>query len=126
VPILGLDHYNLQAPAAELKRLRDFYCHTIGLIEGERPAVPIPGYWLYAGNHPVLHLQQSDEARHAANPPIGSFDHIAFRCEGFEAMRDHLNSKQIAYHVNDFPAFKVLQIVLRDSAGNGVELNYSG
>ena len=70
----------------------------MGLTEGERPAFPFRGYWLYLGGIPVVHLVEAtdtagawgrEEAPTARRPEdgTGAFDHVAFQGDDFEAMR---------------------------------------
>jgi catechol 2,3-dioxygenase-like lactoylglutathione lyase family enzyme len=42
--------------ADDIEQAREFYCDVVGLELGERPALEFPGYWLYAGATPCLHL----------------------------------------------------------------------
>jgi catechol-2,3-dioxygenase len=123
--VIELNHFNLRAPRPLLDRLRDFYRDTIGLQVGARPPFGNFGYWLYAGDQPVLHLSEArpDETR----PPhvASTFDHIAFTCTDFHAMRERLDDLEIAYTVAEVPGLLQRQIFFDDPAGNGVELNFS-
>ena len=40
----------------DLEATRDFYRDVLGLEEGFRPDLEFPGYWLYCGDVPVVHL----------------------------------------------------------------------
>ena len=40
----------------DLEATRDFYRDVLGLEEGFRPELDFPGYWLYCGEVPVVHL----------------------------------------------------------------------
>jgi catechol 2,3-dioxygenase-like lactoylglutathione lyase family enzyme len=40
----------------DIERTREFYCRVVGLQVGERPALEFPGYWLFAGATPCLHV----------------------------------------------------------------------
>jgi catechol-2,3-dioxygenase len=122
--ITGIDHYNLRGPMATLERIRDWYRDTVGLTVGDRPPFNNRGYWLYAGTHPVLHLSEESAGESHPLPGAGTFDHVAFRCRDFDAMRARLDKLGIAFRVADVPLTKTRQIFLRDPAGNGVELNF--
>jgi len=122
--ITGIDHYNLRAPLAVLERIRDWYRDTVGLTVGERPPFSHRGFWLYAGAQAVLHLSEESAGEHHPVPGAGTFDHVAFRCDDFEAMRARLDSAGIRYRVADVPLTHTRQIFLQDPAGNGVELNF--
>ena len=122
--VLGLAHYNIRAPRALLDALRDFYCATVGLRVGPRPAFRSHGYWLYAGQADVLHLTQTrdDEVREVGVVP--TFDHVAFACDDFDAMLTTLTAAGIAHDIDDVPFTGQRQIFFRDPAGNGIELNF--
>jgi catechol 2,3-dioxygenase-like lactoylglutathione lyase family enzyme len=122
--VTGIDHYNLRAPLAVLERIRDWYRDTVGLTAGERPPFSHRGFWLYAGAQPLLHLSEESVGEHHPIPGAGTFDHIAFRCDDFDAMRARLDGAGIAYRVADVPLTRTRQIFLQDPAGNGVELNF--
>ncbi|MBL8518933.1 MAG: VOC family protein [Betaproteobacteria bacterium] len=126
MPVTGLDHYNLRASRDMLETLKDFYCDVVGLTLGTRPPFASFGYWLYAGDAPILHLSETrvGEVRpaHTAN----TFDHAAFRCEEFDATLARLDAANIRYKVQTVPGTRVRQIFFADPAGNGVELNFDG
>lgn len=121
---LGFSHYNLRAPRALLDELRDFYCDVVGLTVGQRPPFRSFGYWLYAGDHAVLHLSEAAPDENRPAQPVGTFDHAAFRCTDRAAYENKLRSQGIKYRVAIVPATQQLQIFITDPAGNGVELNF--
>lgn len=126
MPVTGLDHYNLRASREMLDAIRDFYCDVVGLTLGPRPPFASFGYWLYAGDAPILHLSESRPGEtQPANTP-NTFDHAAFRCEGFDATIARLTTANIRHSVQTVPGTPVRQIFLSDPAGNGVELNFNG
>jgi len=122
--VTGIDHYNLRGPMPVLETIRDWYRDTVGLTVGDRPPFRNRGYWLYAGTQPVLHLSEESPGENHPLPGEGTFDHVAFRCEDFDAMRARLEEKGIAFRVADVPLTRTRQIFLKDPAGNGVELNF--
>lgn len=124
MPALGFSHYNLRAPRALLDELRDFYCDVVGLTVGYRPPFRSFGYWLYAGEHAVLHLSEAGTGENRPAQPVGTFDHAAFRCAGRAQFEKELERRGIQYRVAVVPATRQVQIFLTDPAGNGVELNF--
>jgi len=122
--IVDINHYNLRATADVLARLRDWYRDTVGLEVGERPPFRFPGYWLYANGRPILHLSEQAPGESHPVPGSGTFDHVAFTCEGFDAMRAKLDALGEDYRIADVPLTRTRQIFLRDPGGNGVELNF--
>jgi catechol-2,3-dioxygenase len=124
MPVVSFSHYNLRAPRAVLEELRAFYTDVIGLTEGKRPPFASFGYWLYAGDEPLLHLS---EGRPGGEPPgagASTFDHAAFRCSGREAFERHLTARGVRYEMDRVPFSRQVQLFLTDPAGNGVELNF--
>jgi hypothetical protein len=54
----------------------------------------------------------------------GRLDHIAFAASGFEAMRQRLRDKGVAFRENIVPRTGAAQLFLFDPDGVGVELNF--
>jgi Predicted ring-cleavage extradiol dioxygenase len=73
---------------------------------------------------PVLHLSEEAPGERHPMPGEGTFDHVAFRCSDFDAMRARLEEKGIRHRTADVPLTRTRQIFLSDPAGNGVELNF--
>lgn len=119
-----LHHFNIRVPNELLESVRDFYIQVVGLVEGERPLFHFPGYWLYAGEHPVLHMMAVKEGKELSKE-IGSIDHVAFACSNYDATCHHLNDKGIAFRTSTVPGTTQQQIFFRDPLGNGIELNFS-
>src|SRR3954468_14011228 len=99
---MGLDALNhFTICPADLEATKDFYVDVLGLAEGERPPLGFPGYWLYCGGIPTVHLigpraaDAGQPARHAG--PTGLLDHIAFACTGLADMRARLAAAGIAH-----------------------------
>jgi catechol-2,3-dioxygenase len=124
VAVTGLNHYNLRAPRVLLEELRVFYCDVIGLAVGPRPPFQGFGYWLYAGEQPVLHLSESRAASAPAPEVRTTFDHAAFSCTQPEAFAKRLGSLGVPFRRAYVPNTRQLQLFLTDPAGNGVELSF--
>jgi len=125
MPAIGLNHYNLRAPRGLLEELRDFYCDVVGLQVGERPPFQSFGYWLYTGQEPVLHLVEVRPGEARATHTPTTFDHAAFTCTDFAAMRAVLLKANVEHTVQEVPLTGQKQIFFSDPAGNGVELNFA-
>lgn len=121
--ILEFDHYNLSAPRELLERLRIFYTETVGLTVGYRPRFQKFGYWLYAGDHAVLHLSESLQDR-SSPPGQTSFNHAAFNCSGLQEFQQRLSQLGVEYTTARVTELKRVQLFFSDPAGNGVELNF--
>jgi catechol 2,3-dioxygenase-like lactoylglutathione lyase family enzyme len=128
MPAQSLNHYTINA--RDLERTKDFYQEIVGLTVGERPPLPFPGYWLYCGGVPTVHLiGQRDE-----NPVIsdgetapaatGRLDHIAFSCNGLKDMRENLKSRGIKFDERVLPKMNMTQLFYLDPDGVSVECNF--
>lgn len=128
MPVQDLNHVNINAPMDLLRRVRDFYVDIIGLQEGWRPDVPVAGFWLYAGDKPVVHLMDASAMAGGAaeTGAVGRLDHIAFTCSDVEAFEAHIAQRGVPYQRRDFPAFDTVQLVVTDPTGLDVELNFTG
>jgi len=116
-----LQHFNLRA--ADLERTRDFYVAAIGLQVGPRPPIALPGYWLYLGGQPVVHLvQRPDDWPGSAS--TGAIDHIAFHGVDYEHTRTTLNGLGIAYREAVIPRDGTRQLFVYDPDGVKLELNF--
>ena len=119
--VVGIHHYSLTAPGEVLEAVVTFYGELLNLTPGERPDFGIPGYWLYAGDDPILHLIQDDNRQAAEG---GYFDHIALRCEDIDGVVGKLESAGIDFFRADIAQTGQAQLFLRDPAGTQVELNF--
>lgn len=122
----ALNHYTIRP--ADLERTRGFYETVLGLENGYRPPLNFPGYWLYCGGQPTVHLigPRSDDThpKERAAGPTGLLDHIAFSCTGLEEMRARLQRHGIAFEERVIPRDRQTQLFLHDPDGVAVELNY--
>jgi len=128
MPAQSLNHYTIKV--RDLERTKDFYQDVVGLTVGERPPLPFPGYWLYCGGIPAVHLigyraedpPIPDEASSPA--PTGRLDHIAFSCDGLKAMRAHLTERGIKFDERVLPRLNMTQLFYLDPDGISVECNF--
>ena len=120
MPVLGLDHVNIAGSHELIERCRAFYVEILGLADGPRPSFRSRGYWLYAGDRPVVHLSERD------SDTIGTsaLDHYAFTCEGLDAMMARLREYHVAFTVDPARDSKNAQLFLEDPAGVSLELNF--
>lgn len=122
----GLNHFNITAPYELLEKVRDFYVEVLGLAVGERPNFTRKGFWLYAGDEPLVHLTacDSEDTRAAGVAAPGFFDHIAFSCKGLSEVIERLKRFDISYEVDEVVPLNQVQLFVRDPSGVGVELNF--
>ena len=83
MPAVALNHYTILVQ--DLERTKDFYEDIVGLKAGDRPPLTFPGYWLYCGGEPVVHLigYRPEDPKIEGAPDTGRLDHIAFHAEFF-------------------------------------------
>lgn len=122
----ALNHYTIRP--ADLERTKDFYVEVLGLEVGYRPPLAFPGYWLYCGGQPTVHLigpRAQDEGKPPRRPGgTGLLDHIAFSCTGLAEMRERLRRHEVKYEERVIPRDRQTQIFLYDPDGVAVELNF--
>jgi catechol 2,3-dioxygenase-like lactoylglutathione lyase family enzyme len=129
--VQALEHVTIRC--AQLQRTRDFYVDLMGLTEGERPAFPFRGHWLYLGGIPVVHLVEASDSAGAwgreivipkAEEGTGSFDHVAFTGDDFQAMRARLQKAGVTFKERVVPGGRLSQLFVPDPEGVLVEINF--
>lgn len=121
--IENINHINITGPEELINEVKDFYIKILKLAEGERPAISVKGYWLYAGRNAILHLVIDD--RHC--PVHGTYlDHIAFTVTGLTEAKRLLDSNHVPYKELFSDTRNQTQLFFLDPAGNGIELNFKG
>jgi catechol 2,3-dioxygenase-like lactoylglutathione lyase family enzyme len=135
MPLTKLEHYLVMTD--DIEATRDFYRDVIGLDVGFRADLGFPGYWLYLGETPVIHIAEWETyTEHSnrlgipvttrANGTTGVFDHIAFNGTDAAGMIGKLQRMQVPFHQNDVPHVGLIQLFLFDPNGVKIELNYRG
>ena len=115
---MELDHISISAPQALLDEVKAFYCHVFQLKDGERPDFGIPGYWLYSGDRPIVHLIASDG--HVA-VPNAHLDHVAFRATDLVGLEERLARIGCDFHKLEGLQENVVQLFFSDPAGIKLE-----
>jgi catechol 2,3-dioxygenase-like lactoylglutathione lyase family enzyme len=132
MPLRGLEH--LLVLSDDIDATRDFYRDLLGMEVGERPPLPFPGYWLYVGGIPCVHVADREAyATHAANlglavepaPSGGAIDHVAFNADDYEGIAARLRRHGVEAVENTVPGAGLRQLFLRDPNGVRVEINVS-
>jgi catechol 2,3-dioxygenase-like lactoylglutathione lyase family enzyme len=128
-----LDMEHVLVLSDDIEATREFYCTIVGLQVGERPPLEFPGYWLYAGDVPCLHIAERREyLKHAAwlglrvahEPPgMSAVDHIAFNANDYEAVCGRVERAGVSAVRNTVPAAGLRQLFIEDPNGVRVEIN---
>ncbi|MBN4074057.1 glyoxalase [bacterium AH-315-E10] len=120
--VSGLNHINIVAPTDVLEEVKTFYMEILGLTDGYRPTqFTFAGYWLYAGDQPILHLAVGDTSPDKAT---GSLNHIAFDCEDLNGMQKKLEACGIEYTIYHLKDVNQTQLFLHDPVAVRLELNF--
>jgi catechol 2,3-dioxygenase-like lactoylglutathione lyase family enzyme len=132
MPLTRLEHYLVLSD--DIHQTRDFYRDVLGMTEGFRPQLDFPGYWLYLGDVPCIHVaewQSYAEWTRRVGIPIstrapatGPVDHIAFNGSGIDEVRARLTQRGLAFHENAIENIGMKQLFTRDPNGVPIEINF--
>ncbi len=125
----GLDHFSIGT--SKLEETRAFFCDVLGLEVGPRPSeFTSKGYWLYAGDKPLIHLLEQ-AGKPAADGPAtseelvdsGLDDHIAITVSESTGLVAEIESCGLAYWDRLLADRGLYQVFVRDPNGVVIELN---
>lgn len=91
--MVTLDHVTLRTHA--LDETRDFLVALLDLEVGYRPDFGFPGYWLYAGNTPIVHLIPGPAGHVERNAE--AIDHVGLRIDYVDGIRQRLDAGGTPY-----------------------------
>ncbi len=126
--IIGLDHRGIRT--TKLEESRQFYADLLGLDVGRRPdALVTNGYWLYAGETPIIHLIEESD-RSATRPVVARDDwtsaggqtHVALTVERARDAVDRLTTAGVPYWDRLFRDPVMYQVFTEDPNGLLIEL----
>ncbi len=130
--LTGLEHYLVLT--SDLEATRDFYQDALGMTEGFRPALGFPGYWMYLGATPVIHIAEwntytahSDAKEIPVTAPAastGAFDHVAFNAVNFDAVLARLGRHGVTPARNLQSKSGMRQLFVFDPNGVKIEINF--
>jgi len=115
---MQLDHVTLRT--SDLEGTRGFLEGLLGLKVGYRPSFGFPGYWLYDGDEPIVHLIPGDGSQAARNAE--GVDHVAFRLDGYDEFRGRLDIEGMPYSMMDLPELGESRLFVRTIGGILIEL----
>jgi len=132
MPLLRLEHYLVLSD--DIDATRDFYCDVLGMREGFRPKLDFPGYWLYVGDVPSIHIAEWESyavwTKEVGIPissraeSTGAVDHIAFNASGFDEVRARLQARGLEISENLLDEIGLRQLFIYDPNGVPIELNF--
>ena len=134
MPLDHIDHFSIRT--LKLEETRTFYENAMGMEAGDRPQLPFPGYWLYLGEHAVIHLIGIDENNPESLDEYlgevnvtelsggGAVDHLAFRASGSKDLIDRLKILNVPYRERMVEEMNLFQLFVEDPNNLTLELNY--
>ena len=122
--VTGLNHFNITASPTLIEQVKRFYHDILGLTIGPRARLNHGGYWLYAGDLPILHLSACPDLEGSVVTCQGFFNHISLSCTGLQATVSHLVATKTPYRIVQLSDLGQTQLFITDPAGIGVELTF--
>jgi catechol 2,3-dioxygenase-like lactoylglutathione lyase family enzyme len=128
MPLHRLEHVLVLTD--DLEATRAFYCDVLGFEVGERPPLEFPGFWLYLGGFPCVHVaERAAYEAHATQRGLvarpAPIDHVALAGSGYEQLVARLDGAGIDAVTNSVPAAGLRQLFFDDPNGVRIELNVS-
>lgn len=128
----SLDHFLVRT--GHLDGTKKFYTEILGLEVGWRAPFPFPGYWLYLGGVPCVHLVGvgedaarkdylgEEETGRASQSGTGAIDHLGFRATDLTWFMRHFEENGIKYRKRSVEG--LVQVFIEDPNGITIELNF--
>lgn len=131
MPLTKMEHYLVLTD--DIDATRDFYVQALGMHVGFRPPLAFPGYWVYVGDTPCIHIAEwktytehsheqgiSVSSRGAGTGPV---DHIAFHAHDYDDVAGRLARHGVHVQSNDVAGGSLRQLFLKDPNGVKIEIN---
>jgi catechol 2,3-dioxygenase-like lactoylglutathione lyase family enzyme len=123
--VARLDH--LLVLTDEIDATRDFWCEVLDLEVGERPPLEFPGYWLYGGGVPCVHVAEraayvAHSQRIGIPAATGPVEHVAFDAEDYDSTASRIERGGIEASSNAVPGV-MRQLFVEDPNGVKIEIN---
>ncbi|HEU4617859.1 MAG TPA: VOC family protein [Gammaproteobacteria bacterium] len=132
MPIERMEHYLVLSD--DIDETKRFYCEALGMREGFRPDLGFPGYWLYVGETPCIHVAEWETYAvwtkkvgipiSTRAPVTGPLDHIAFNATGYDELAERLDKLGVILGRNLLDEIGLRQLYIRDPNGLVIELNF--
>lgn len=118
----SLDHITIIT--TKLKKTTDFYINILGMeLDNNRPPFNFDGAWLSINNRPVVHIVVNNNHNTKNDKP--TLDHVAFRVNDIELIKNNLNKHKVEYLEKKTPDNRIIQLFLTDPNGIKLELSKS-
>jgi len=131
MPLTKLEHYLVLTD--DMEATRDFYVQALGMHVGFRPPLAFPGYWVYVGDTPCIHIAEwKSYTAHSNEKGIevstradgtGPVDHIAFNAHDYNEVVGRLDRYGVKARRNEQPGGLLRQLFLQDPNGVKIEIN---
>lgn len=116
---MHIDHTTIRT--RDIDNTKKLFISVFDLKEGKRPDViekSIPGYWLYEGNDPIVHVIQSNlRFQQSSNYAAEAIDHTAFFMNGYEKFKSKLDSLAVDYSTMELKDINEKRIFLHTPTG---------
>ena len=120
--LLSLGHVTVRS--ADFDRTQRFYCDLLGLRNGPRPAIPVPGRWFYLGDDAVLHVLP--RLQDSAVGKAGAVDHFALNAQDLPAYERRFRAAGQPFECKRLADTDLWKLFLTDPDGARVELCFAG
>ena len=117
--VQGMNHFTVLSD--DLEATKKFYCDLLGFEVGARPNFQFPGYWLWVGDQPILHVihrKQLNEVR------AGVIDHMAFSASDVKGVKARFDAASVKYDLRRQKDSGIWQLFTYDPNGAKVELDF--
>ena len=117
-----LDHVNVRT--TQLDVMVDWYERVLDMRKGDRPNFPFPGAWMYAGDHPVVHLVGIDGDPATGSETALKLEHFAFSATGRGTFEAKLKDLGEPYRIGRVEDFGITQFNVWDPDGNHIHVDF--
>jgi catechol 2,3-dioxygenase-like lactoylglutathione lyase family enzyme len=115
--------HHLNVATQKLEETRQFYVQVLGLREGWRPPFSFAGYWFYAGDVPIVHIQQAKGP--VTSSQVSALNHVAFQVDDLDGLLARLTAHGVDYKEFPVPGSPIRQAFFEDPNGVRLEFNYT-
>lgn len=120
--VVAVHHINIVTE--RLEETRAFFVDALGLQAGPRPPFASAGYWLYANEIAVVHIQQAPGKVGPSH--LSALNHAAFQVADFDAALARLSRQGVSFDLTQVPGTALRQAFFLDPNGVRLEFNEVG